>query len=84
MWWILIYRYYIDAVINGGGDDEWRFTGFYGEPEIARRSEAWENLRRLNQSMNKPWLCAGDFNEIIDQDEKLGGCLTKPQSNAVI
>ena len=69
------HRYYIDAVINAGGDDEWRFIDFYGEPETARKGEAWEKLRRLNRSINKPWLCAGDFNEIIGQDEKLGGAL---------
>ena len=26
-------RNYIDAIINKNKQDEWRFTGFYGEPE---------------------------------------------------
>lgn len=48
------HRYYFDAVINGGGEDEWRFTGFYGELKTARGCEAWEKLRRLNRSMTRP------------------------------
>lgn len=69
------HRYYIDEIINGYKEDEWRYIGFYGEPETARRNEAWEKLRMLNQSKNKPWLCVGDFNKIIGQDENLGGAL---------
>ena len=58
------HKYYIDVVINKNDDDEWRFTGFYGEPDSSRRNEAWAKLRSLNSSQNIPWLCAGDFNEI--------------------
>ncbi|XP_050264146.1 uncharacterized protein LOC126708397 [Quercus robur] len=67
------HRYYIDTIINGNSENEWRFTGFYGEPETSRRIEAWNKLRSLNSRQNRPWLCAGDFNEIIRHDEKLGG-----------
>lgn len=47
--------------------------GFYGEPKTPRRNEAWKKLRRLSSWPKRPWLCCGDFNEIIRQDEKLGG-----------
>ena len=59
------HRYYIDTIINGNTEIVWRFTGFYGEPETHRRSEAWNKLRSLNARMNIPWICGGDFNEIV-------------------
>ncbi|KAK9992096.1 hypothetical protein SO802_027081 [Lithocarpus litseifolius] len=43
------HRYYIDTIINGGMDDVWRFTGFYGESDTARRGEVWDKLRSLNR-----------------------------------
>ena len=66
-------RYYIDAMIDKNKENEWRLTGFYREPNTARRHEAWDKLRALNSQPEKPWLCYGDFDEIIRQDEKLGG-----------
>ena len=68
-------KYYIDAIINKGSENEWWLTGFYGEPKTARRTEAWEKLRYLNSQFEIPWLCFGDFNEIIRQEEKVGGVL---------
>ena len=65
-------RHYIDAVIDKNTENEWRLADFYGEPDIARRYEAWNKLTNLNSQMKKPWLCYGDFNEITIQDEKLG------------
>ncbi|KAK2638243.1 hypothetical protein Ddye_026038 [Dipteronia dyeriana] len=50
-----------------------RFTGFYGHPEQNQRSHAWILLKWLHDMYKLPWLCAGDFNEIIYDDEKLGG-----------
>ena len=69
------HRYYIDTIINGNTEDAWRFTGFYGKPETHRRSEAWNKLRSLNARMNIPWICGGDFNEIVRHDEKWVGHL---------
>ncbi|KAL4605197.1 hypothetical protein ACB092_09G011500 [Castanea dentata] len=44
------HRYYIDAVINKNGKDEWRFIGFYGELDTSKRNEAWAKLRSLNSN----------------------------------
>lgn len=54
------------------GVKEWRFTGFYGEPEASRRHLSWEVLRALIPKSNLPWLCCGDFNEIVSNTEKSG------------
>ena len=67
------HRYYIDTIINGNTEDAWRFIGFYGELETHRRSEAWNKLRSLNARMNIPWICGGEFNEIVRHEEKWGG-----------
>ena len=62
------HKYYIDAVIDKHISDQWRFTGFYGEPETTKRSETWNKLRLLNSDLGIPWLCVGDFNDITRQD----------------
>ncbi|XP_030958962.1 uncharacterized protein LOC115980904 [Quercus lobata] len=64
---------HIDSIINKGKEEVWRFTGFYGEPVTHKRMDSWEKLRHLHNKFNLPWLCAGDFNEIIQSSEKLGG-----------
>ena len=66
-------KYHIDVIINKNTDLAWRFTGFYGEPETQRRHESWNLLRRLHRKFQIPWLCAGDFNELLRSDEKMGG-----------
>ena len=65
-------KYHIDVIINKNTDSAWRFTGFYGEPETKKRPESWNLLRRLNRKFQIPWLCAGDFNELLRSDEKWG------------
>ena len=45
------HRYFIDVTLDKNRETEWRFTGFYGEPETHQRMEAWNKLRSLN---NRP------------------------------
>ena len=66
---------HIYAIINKGKEDEWRFKGFYGEPDANNHFISWSTLRRLKAKYSMPWLCAGDFNEITRAHEKLGGRL---------
>lgn len=64
---------YIDTIINKNKDNEWRFTRFYGELDTQKRIESWNFLRTLQRKSQSPWLCAGDFNELVRVEEKLGG-----------
>lgn len=65
---------HIDVVIKETNSDfKWRFNGFYGHPETHKRCESWNLLAFLNSQYHLPWLCLGDFNEILSMDEKFGG-----------
>ena len=50
----------------------WRFTGFYGSPTVEGKSVAWNILRALRTHHALPWLCVGDFNELLSNGEKWG------------
>ena len=48
----------------------WRLIGFYGRPEEHCKYESWEYLRHLHSRDTLPWLCMGDYNEILSSKEK--------------
>ncbi|KAH1096603.1 hypothetical protein J1N35_013524 [Gossypium stocksii] len=48
----------------------WRFTSFYGAPEVRNKQETWDLLRRLGRNNSLPWLVGGDFNDILFANEK--------------
>ena len=66
---------HIDVLINGGKENVWRFTSFYGAPKTQHHMESWNLLQDLNNRFSVPWLCGGDFNELLKSHEKLGGRL---------
>ncbi|KAL5579343.1 hypothetical protein UlMin_011785 [Ulmus minor] len=66
-------NFFIDAWISSTDILPWRFSGFYGNPDSKQRVHSWELLRRLRYAHSGAWLCAGDFNEILNGNEKLGG-----------
>ncbi|KAL5540401.1 hypothetical protein UlMin_042424 [Ulmus minor] len=71
-------NFFIDAWISSPDILPWRFSGFYGNPDASQRVFSWEMLRRLWFAHFGAWLCAGDFNEILNYEEKVGGGV-KPQ-----
>ena len=66
--------YFIDASMTDSDSGfQWHITGFYGNPKTHRRKESRDLLKYLSQKNQMPWLCFGDFNEIMSVEEKLGG-----------
>jgi hypothetical protein len=51
----------------------WRFIGFYGESKRVLRKDSWHMLRFLRNESDLPWLCSGDFNEMLHGHEQMGG-----------
>ncbi|KAL0358468.1 UNVERIFIED_CONTAM: hypothetical protein Sangu_0696200 [Sesamum angustifolium] len=70
-------RYHMDARVQlREGEDYWRFTGFYGEPDSSKRAVSWDLLKCLSRLSNLPWICVGDYNAILSDIEKEGSVPT--------
>ncbi|XP_074299289.1 uncharacterized protein LOC141630356 [Silene latifolia] len=72
--------HHIDFHVRGE-EGEWRITGFYGWPAVADRHLSWELLRLLARQSTLPWVCLGDFNEILFSTEMKGGSRPQRQMN---
>lgn len=72
---------HIDVDVMEADGARWRFTGVYGFPQTEAKHRIWTLLQdlHLQDELHLPWLCAGDFNEILFQHEKEGGCV-RPQA----
>lgn len=64
-------QHHIDVRV--GEVNTWRFTGIYGYPEDDQKWRTWELIRHMADGNSMAWLCVGDFNEILSDEEKLGG-----------
>lgn len=63
----------IDAtVFMPTSDFHWRLTCFYGEPNLAARPQSWAVFKTLKTRWDGPWVCLGDFNEVLYQVEAVG------------
>lgn len=60
-------RRHINVVVRlAENSTPWRFTGFSGHPNWMKRHESWTLLEHLRLFTPEPWLCIGDFNEVVD------------------
>lgn len=64
--------YHIDCSVEESGKDPWRFTMFYGEAQTHLRHQSWEVLMDIATASSLPWLCVGDFNEVLQSEEHDG------------
>ena len=65
-------QYHIDAIVTEGDTDPWRLTCVYGEAQLSERHKTWDMLKFIRSSSPLPWVCIGDFNEVLHRSEHVG------------
>ena len=45
-------------------------TFIYGQPELSKREKVWLELKHLKYLARTKWLCIGDFNQILSEEDK--------------
>ncbi|KAG5548219.1 hypothetical protein RHGRI_013800 [Rhododendron griersonianum] len=53
----------------------WAATFVYGCPVRSGRALVWEKITQIAQTERLPWLCMGDFNQVLRAEDKLGGIM---------
>lgn len=48
-------------------------TFLYGEPDRSKRIQVWNQIQEFAGDRSTPWFLTGDFNDIINSSEKVGG-----------
>ena len=65
-------QYHLDAVVSSSSFEPWRLTCVYGEARANFRHPTWDMLKFIRSSVDLPWLCIGDFNEVLHRLEHDG------------
>jgi hypothetical protein len=65
-------QYHIDGVVFSPNEEPWRLTCVYGEARTSECHKTWDMLKFIKASSPLPWLCIGDFNEVLHREEHLG------------
>ncbi|KAF7114851.1 hypothetical protein RHSIM_RhsimUnG0075100 [Rhododendron simsii] len=55
----------------------WASTLVYGNPTHAEKELVWNMIRGIAYSENVPWMCIGDFNQVLSVEDKRGGNIPK-------
>lgn len=63
---------FIDTKINFQNITSF-ITFVYGAPQVEDRQQLWNEISILGAERESAWLLMGDFNEILDNSEKVGG-----------
>ena len=63
---------HIDLIISKSTGD-WRLTSYYGFPECHKQRASWTLLRALAILSSLPWVCIGDFNDLLSPSDKKRG-----------
>lgn len=65
-------KYHIDMDVKEEDGFSWHLTGVYGHPRTDQKYKTWQDMRDMMVNLVKPWLCAGNFNEVLVAHEKVG------------
>ncbi|KAL2923459.1 hypothetical protein RDABS01_014950 [Bienertia sinuspersici] len=66
----------VQCVVNpNGGGPEFYTTFIYAHNDAGAREKLWKDLEQLHSKMTGPWLLMGDFNCVINLEERLGSAV---------
>lgn len=66
---------FIDTHIKSNGKISSFITFIYGMPQQENRQEVWDKVSLVGEGRDAAWLLSGDFNDLLDNSEKIGGPL---------
>uniref|UniRef100_A0A803NCE9 PGG domain-containing protein n=1 Tax=Chenopodium quinoa TaxID=63459 RepID=A0A803NCE9_CHEQI len=64
---------HIDAWVSLRTQGQWHFSGIHGHPDAENKYRTGMLLESLRGECDKPWLCGGDLNLMLNSGEKQGG-----------
>lgn len=73
-------NHHIVGTVENKGDFQWDFCGFYGWPRIQDKNRSWSLMCQITNNRRNPLLIGGEFNEILNMNEKTGGANTRSKS----
>jgi hypothetical protein len=65
-------QYHIHARVTERNCEPLRLTCVYGEAQVAETFKTWDMLKFIKSSNPLPWMCLGDFNEVLHEHEHVG------------
>ncbi|KAL7221603.1 hypothetical protein ACSBR1_023539 [Camellia fascicularis] len=60
----------IHATVHNEDYEEWVLATVYASPNPNLREQLWQDLKDVADTMQQPWLVAGDFNDYVNQSER--------------
>lgn len=64
----------MDSVVQISVNGEQMFvTWIYGDPKFVKRTHNWNRLRGIDLNRRDTWISMGDFNDISQHSDKVGG-----------
>lgn len=63
----------IQALVSSTANAPWLLFAIYASPRLVERKMLWENLETVAGLHSLPWVIAGDFNEVLMNEDKFGG-----------
>ncbi|KAL2894823.1 BRISC and BRCA1-A complex member 1 [Bienertia sinuspersici] len=70
------------AIQPRGGYPEFFYTFIYAHNDANARELLWKDFDRLNAKSDGPWLIMGDFNCVLNIDEKIGNAVRAGEMEA--
>ncbi|KAL2894990.1 putative RNA-directed DNA polymerase from transposon X-element [Bienertia sinuspersici] len=73
---------HLTVEIQKVGEAPWLFSAIYASPDTSLRKELWDELERVKDAYSGPWLLAGDCNETLSMNSRIGCDTSEMQRRA--